>query len=109
MGLLSALSQFAKRETDITGKKLGFLAYGSGSKAKVFEGTLQSGWKTAAEKARLFDILNENTSIGFNIYLRLHKKEQKQSVLEPKNEWVLDRIEKEIPNLIGARYYKWVE
>jgi len=37
------------------------------------------------------------------------KKEQKQSIQEPKNEWILDRIETEIPNLIGARYYKWVD
>jgi hydroxymethylglutaryl-CoA synthase len=109
MGLLSTLSHFAKTNTDATGKKLGFLAYGSGSKSKVFEGTLQPGWEAAAHKAHLFGHLAESTEIDFDTYQKLHKKEQKQSVLPPKGEWVLDRIEKEIPNLIGARYYKWVE
>jgi len=43
------------------------------------------------------------------LYEKLHKKEQKQTIQAPKNEWILDRIEKEIPNLIGARYYKWID
>jgi hydroxymethylglutaryl-CoA synthase len=30
-------------------------------------------------------------------------------VKTPKREWVLDRIENENPNLIGARYYKWID
>lgn len=109
MGLLSALSHFAKADNDITGKKFGFLAYGSGSKSKVFEGTLQHDWKAAAQNAQLFETLEESQEIGFDTYLKLHKKEQKASLLAPSGEWALDRIEKDIPNLIGARYYKWVE
>ena len=109
MGLLSALSKHAKNGADLNGKKFGFLAYGSGSKSKVFEGTLQSGWKTAAQQARLFEILEDSHEIGFDTYLKLHKKEQKASLLQPHHEWALERIEKENPNLIGARYYKWVE
>ncbi|ALM49418.1 hydroxymethylglutaryl-CoA synthase [Flavobacterium psychrophilum] len=109
MGLLSALSHFATEGTDVTGKKIGFLAYGSGSKSKVFEGTLQEGWKIAAQNAQLFETLAGSNEIDFETYLKLHKKEQKESLLAPSGEWVLDSIEKEIPNLIGARYYKWVE
>ena len=109
MGLLSALSHFAKEEANITGKKFGFLAYGSGSKSKVFEGTIQEGWKKAAQDAQLFETLSESQEIGFDTYLKLHKKEQRYSLLAPSGEWALDRIEKEIPNLMGARYYKWVE
>ncbi|MCO6147426.1 hydroxymethylglutaryl-CoA synthase family protein [Flavobacterium sp. NRK1] len=109
MGLLSALSHFAKADTDLNGKKFGFLAYGSGSKSKVFEGTLQTGWKEAAIKAQLFETLAESQEIGFDTYLKLHKKEQRYSLLAPSGEWALDRIEKEIPNLMGARHYKWVE
>ena len=109
MGLLSALSHFAKEDANITGKKFGFLAYGSGSKSKVFEGTIQDGWKTAAQDAQLFETLSESQEIGFDTYLKLHKKEQRYSLLAPSGEWALNRIEKEIPNLMGARYYKWVE
>ena len=109
MGFLSALSHFATEGTDVTGKKIGFLAYGSGSKSKVFEGILQKGWKIAAQNAQLFETLAESNEIDFETYLKLHKKEQKKSLLAPSGEWALDSIEKEIPNLIGARYYKWVE
>ena len=109
MGLLSTLAHYYDTKKDIAGTKFGFLAYGSGSKSKVFEGTIQPEWQSALAKIKLFENLEESTEIGFETYERLHKKEQKQSVRSPKNEWVLDRIEKEIPHLIGARYYKWVD
>ncbi|EJL64968.1 hydroxymethylglutaryl-CoA synthase family protein [Flavobacterium sp. CF136] len=109
MGLLSTLAHFYDTKKDIAGTKFGFLAYGSGSKSKVFEGTIQPEWQSALAKIKLFENLTESTEIGFETYERLHKKEQKQSVRSPKDEWVLDRIEKEIPHLIGARYYKWID
>lgn len=109
MGLLSTLAHFYDTNKEIAGTQFGFLAYGSGSKSKVFEGTIQPEWKAALETVKLFENLEESVEIDFNTYESLHKKELKQSVRTPKNEWILDRIEKEIPNLIGARYYKWVD
>jgi hydroxymethylglutaryl-CoA synthase len=109
MGLLSTLAHFYDTEKEITSEKFGFLAYGSGSKSKVFEGTIQPQWKSALASLSLFETLEKSFEIDFETYEKLHKKEQKQSILEPKNEWILERIEKEIPNLIGARYYKWVD
>jgi hydroxymethylglutaryl-CoA synthase len=108
MGLLSTLAHFYDSKKEVSGKKFGFLAYGSGSKSKVFEGTIQPDWKSAIATINLFETLEQSFEIDFETYEKLHKKEQNQSVQVPKNEWVLDRIEKEIPNLIGARYYKWV-
>lgn len=109
MGLLSTLAYYYDTKLEVAGTKFGFLAYGSGSKSKVFEGTIQPEWQSALAKVKLFENLEESIEIGFETYESLHKKQQKQSVRTPKNEWVLDRIEKEIPNLIGARYYKWVD
>ena len=109
MGFLSTLAHFSKTKKDISGKKFGFLAYGSGSKSKVFEGTIQADWELAVAKAQLFETLEESHEIDFTTYEKLHKKEQKQSVKTPKREWVLDRVENENPNLIGARYYKWID
>ena len=109
MGFLSTLSHFHQTNKEITGHKFGFLAYGSGSKSKVFEGTIQEAWKQAISKVDLFETLEKSYEIDFETYEKLHKKEQKQAVLAPKSEWVLDRIEKENPNLLGARYYKWVD
>jgi hydroxymethylglutaryl-CoA synthase len=109
MGFLSTLAHFAKTKKDISGKKFGFLAYGSGSKSKVFEGTIQADWQLAVAKAQLFETLEQSHEIDFATYEKLHKKEQKHSVKTPKREWVLDRVENENPNLIGARYYKWID
>jgi hydroxymethylglutaryl-CoA synthase len=75
----------------------------------VFEGSIQPEWESAISKVKLFETLEKSTEIDFETYEKLHKKEQKTSVLKPQNEWVLDRIEKEIPTLIGARYYKWID
>ena len=109
MGLLSTLTHFYDIKKEITDMKFGFLAYGSGSKSKVFEGTIQPEWNSALANVALFETLENSFEIDFDTYEKLHKKEQKQSILEPKNEWILDRIETEISNLIGARYYKWID
>ena len=108
MGLLSTLSHFYDTNKDVSGAKFGFLAYGSGSKSKVFEGIIQPEWRAAVANCKLFETLDNSIEIDFETYEKLHKKEQHTSVITPKNEWILDRIEKEIPNLIGARYYKWI-
>lgn len=109
MGFLSTLAHFYDTKKEIAGNTFGFLAYGSGSKSKVFEGIIQNEWKTAIANTPLFETLQESFEIDFDTYEKLHKKEQKQSIQSPKKEWVLDRIESENPNLIGARYYKWVD
>ena len=108
MGLLSTLSHFYDSNKDVSGAKFGFLAYGSGSKSKVFEGIIQPEWRAAVANCKLFETLDNSFEIDFDTYEKLHKKEQHTSVTTPKNEWILNRIEKEIPNLIGARYYKWI-
>ncbi len=108
MGFLSTLSLFYNTNKEITGNTFGFLAYGSGSKSKVFEGIIQDQWKEALANVKLFETLDQSFEINFETYEKLHKKEQKQSIQTPKNEWILDRIESENTNLLGARYYKWV-
>jgi len=109
MGLLSTLVHARENNLALEGKKIGFMAYGSGSKSKVFEGEMQTEWKNALQKVVLFEKLQDSFEIDFETYEKLHKKEQKVSARVPKQEWVLDRIEKEILTLTGARYYKWVE
>ncbi len=109
LGLLSTLSYHFENKSDLTNKKMGFIAYGSGSKAKVFEGEVQQNWQEAIKNLNLFETLNQSREIDFETYLKLHKKELNISVLNPKNEFALEHIEKENPVLIGARYYKYFE
>ncbi len=109
MGLLSTLAYFFDKGMDITDHIFGFMAYGSGSKSKVFEATIQPNWKLTMPQIQLFETLEKSHEIDFETYEKLHKKELKTSVQLPRNEWILDRIEIEKPNLKGARYYKWVD
>lgn len=109
MGLLSTLAYYFDNETDIDNHVFGFLAYGSGSKSKVFEAVVQSNWKIAMPQIQLFETLGKSKEIDFDTYQKLHKKELTNSVQAPKNEWILDYIETENPVLKGARYYKWID
>lgn len=107
LGMLSTLCYHLQNKSAIVGKKMGFIAYGSGSKAKVFEAEIQSNWAEVIEKSYLFETLEQSHEINFETYLKLHKKEQKESVLPPHNEFALDYIENSNPLLLGARYYSF--
>ena len=109
LGFLSALYHSYKENIDLKSQKTGFIAYGSGSKSKVFEGTIEQSWKSKIEQTNLFEVLEQRVAIDFETYEKLHKKELKTAVLNPKNEFVLDYIEKQNPVLKGARYYKFIE
>ena len=107
LGLLSTLCHHFREKSNLTNAKFGFVAYGSGSKSKVFEAEVSEKWQNQIEKVTLFETLENSTAIDFITYERLHKKELKESVITPKNEFYLDSIEKENPLLIGARYYNF--
>ncbi|MQP24351.1 hydroxymethylglutaryl-CoA synthase [Flavobacterium sp. LMO8] len=109
LGLLSGLYYSAKENKELNHKKVGFIAYGSGSKSKVFEAEIQPNWKETILKTALFETLNSRTEIDFETYEKLHKKEIKSALLNAKNEFVLDYIENNNPVLKGARYYKFID
>ncbi|MBP6072557.1 MAG: hydroxymethylglutaryl-CoA synthase family protein [Flavobacterium sp.] len=109
LGMLSTFCFHLKEKSKIENQKMGFIAYGSGSKSKVFEGEVQLGWEQAIAKSTLFETLETSKEIDFTTYEALHRKELKNSVIAPKNEFVLERIEQENPVLLGARYYQFVE
>lgn len=109
LGLLSTLTHFQDTKEDVIGENLGFIAYGSGSKSKVFQGVLEEKWKQAMPKKSIFSALKESKAIDFDTYLKLHKKELDQPISSATDQFVLDYIENEIPNLKGARYYKFVK
>jgi hydroxymethylglutaryl-CoA synthase len=109
LGMLSALYFAGTENKPLSTEKVGFIAYGSGSKSKVFEGRIQSLWKEQILKTNLFEMLASRTSIDFLTYEKLHKKELKTSILQSKNEFILDKIETENPVLKGARFYTFIE
>ena len=103
---LSALQVSADSNEELNGKTVGFIAYGSGSKSKVFQGQIGEGWKNVMNKMDLFTYLNKREAISFEQYQDLHNKKLKRSINDSKG-FALDRIETEIPDLKGARYYTY--
>ena len=107
MALLSALQTSFNENEDLTEQEIGFLAYGSGSKAKVFVGKMAPEWKSVVTKWNLFEELNKRHQINFETYEKLHRKQLELSVNENYKGFGLIRIEKESPVLKGARYYSY--
>lgn len=101
---LSALQVSADNDEELNGQTVGFIAYGSGSKSKVFQGQIGECWKNVMNKMDLFNYLNQREAISFEQYQDLHNKNLKTSINDSKG-FALDRIETEIPDLKGARYY----
>ncbi len=103
MSLISEL--YYKGNKLKAGEKLGFIAYGSGSKAKVFEGELVDGFEQYIQKFNLDQTFNNRTPIDFETYEKLHHKVLKDSVVNPEDEFVLSKIDAESEPLVGRRYY----
>lgn len=93
-------------DNDLAGEKFGFFAYGSGSKSKVFEGTVQPKWKEVAAKFKITDKLNNRQPVDYATYQGLHTGNLEESVATTKNEFALASIGKEGVTE-GARYYKY--
>ncbi|WP_314242110.1 hydroxymethylglutaryl-CoA synthase [Empedobacter tilapiae] len=103
---LSALQVSADNDEELNGQTVGFIAYGSGSKSKVFQGQIGEGWKNVMNKMDLFNYLNQREAISFEQYQDLYNKNLKTSINDSKG-FALARIETEIPDLKGARYYTY--
>lgn len=107
MALLSALQVSFNENENLAGQKIGFLAYGSGSKAKVFTGTIHENWKEIAAKWNIFESLKNRTPIDIDTYEKLHRKQLNTSVNADYKGFGLERIEEENPLSVGARYYRF--
>jgi len=105
MSLISEL--YYKKNQLNSGDKLGFIAYGSGSKAKVFEGELIEGFEAQIEKLDLDLTFENRKAIDFSTYEKLHNKVLDSPVEEPKNEFILSKIDDDSQALVGRRYYEY--
>ena len=80
MSLISSLVEAASNDNEFTNKKIGFISYGSGSKAKIFEGTVQTNWKDKIERIKLFQNLDSRKKISIDIYEQLHKRKVSSNI-----------------------------
>ena len=74
MSLISSLVEAFEKDRELINKKIGFISYGSGSKAKIFEGTIQKDWITKTEPIKLFENLDNRKKVSVDIYEKLHKR-----------------------------------
>lgn len=103
MSLLSYLSAAAEEGNDLNNQQIGFMSYGSGSKSKVFTGTVQNGWKAKTEALQLFEVLASRKAIDFETYEKIHNGELKQPILA--NTPALKELGQE-PTNAGLRFYE---
>ena len=103
MSLISHLYVSCENNQELKGKRFGFISYGSGSKSKVFEGTIQNNWKSKTKHLSLFDSLSNRTFIDFETYEKLHNS-QYDTPLNEKDDFSLKSISTE-KNKEGFRYY----
>ena len=88
--------------------RIGLCGYGSGAKAKVFEGVVQPQWREIASRFHLFERLSTRHAINKTVYEALHKGKRKRSVVKPSFEFALVEVGGK-GKLEGQRRYKWVE
>ena len=74
MSLISTLVEGINNNKDYKNKKIGFISYGSGSKAKIFEGTVQENWVEKIKEINLFESLNKRKKISIDVYENLHNR-----------------------------------
>ncbi|ASE62285.1 hydroxymethylglutaryl-CoA synthase family protein [Chryseobacterium indologenes] len=107
MAFLSALQSSFNENEDLSGKEIGFVGYGSGSKSKIFAGRVSENWRKIAEKWNLFESLKQRTAVDFDTYEKLHRKLLNESVNKNYKGFGLVSVETENPVLTGARYYSY--
>lgn len=107
MALLSAMQVSYDQNENLEDQKIGFLAYGSGSKAKVFAGKVGKSWREVVQKWNIFENLKNRKAIDFETYEKLHRKQLESSVNPNYKGFGLKSIETENPLSLGARFYDY--
>ena len=108
LALMSTLECDYNENNPIEGREIGLCGYGSGAKAKVFEGIVQSQWKEIASRFMLFERLDGRYPIQSEEYEALHRGARTDSIVEPKEEFIRVKTP-ESEGLPGERRYRWVD
>jgi len=107
LALMSSMESDLSEGVEMEGERVGLCGYGSGAKAKIFEGIVQQGWKEISNNFNLFERLDERTPLDKDVYERLHRGSQKDSIVKPKAEFALIGVGGE--NVLeGQRKYAWI-
>jgi hydroxymethylglutaryl-CoA synthase len=107
LSLMSTLAIDLENDTELTDARIGFFAYGSGSKSKVFTATIQPSWRDITDRFQLFQQLQKRKSVTYKEYEALHRESLTQSIMQVEDEFYLASICAEKGVKEGARRYGW--
>ena len=107
LALMSTFESDLEDNSNLEGELFGLCGYGSGAKAKVFEGKVAPRWREVVAGWQLFERLAGRVAIDQVTYENLHKGTQEESVVSPRGEFALVEIGEDGANE-GARTYKWI-
>ncbi|MGB0329591.1 MAG: hydroxymethylglutaryl-CoA synthase, partial [Candidatus Poseidoniaceae archaeon] len=107
LALMSTFESDLEDNSKLEGELFGLCGYGSGAKAKVFEGKVAPRWREVVAGWQLFERLAGRVAIDQITYENLHKGLQEESVVSPRGEFALVEIGEDGANE-GARTYKWI-
>tara|TARA_B000000475_G_C15866209_1_gene394328 strand:- start:348 stop:692 length:345 start_codon:yes stop_codon:yes gene_type:complete len=105
MSLLSLLNNAYNENIELIDQKIGFISYGSGSKAKVFEGKIENRWKNKIKSSKLFEALSNRKEVDVDLYEDLHKNIIVDPICNSNNIIKLSSIQ-DGEFTIGLRKYK---
>lgn len=105
MALMSSLAAKFERGEDLSNQTVGFCAYGSGSKSKVFEGIVQPTYQNIVASFQVFEDLAKRQAIDTATYEQLHDKKLSSPIHNKEAKFVLQGILSEPVTLAGARKY----
>ena len=94
MGLISTLCDAADKGQNIEGNTIGFIGYGSGSKAKVFQGIVEKNWNKVAQ-LDLFNTLENRTAVSFETYENWHNERLDSAITPNKKGFVFTGLRTE--------------
>lgn len=107
LALMSTFESDFEDNCNLDNTLFGLCGYGSGAKAKVFEGKVNHRWREVVAGWHLFERLAGRMAIDHVTYENLHKGIQDESVVTPRSEFALVEIGDEGVDE-GARRYRWV-
>lgn len=105
LALMSSLEADFNEGREIRGLKFGFFAYGSGSKSKVFEAEVQPQWRSVTSRFQLMDTLEKRRELDYETYEKIHRDLVGAPVGPAEGRFLLESVESERENYIGARSY----
>lgn len=106
LSLMSTLEDALQHGRPLANTQIGFFAYGSGSKSKVFAGRVQAGWEAIVSDFGLFQQLEQREAISYATYEQLHRGSLSSNVGRKEDgTFFLADVHTEKDNTEGARHY----